>query len=164
MLRTSPKPFIFVLMPFSDEFSDIYELGIKDACRDAGAYCERVDEQIFDGINLQEEYLRITGESKCSCPFSTEDFVLKFHNSTETRIETTEFYMGMILPKGCYVRRAALDPNWRIMQLPTTEETLFLNKKPFRLLPGAWDFCTIGFGIDDYSSDFIRRIHFTFSM
>jgi hypothetical protein len=38
---------IFVVMPFSDEFKDIYELGIKAACEDAGARCERVDEQMF---------------------------------------------------------------------------------------------------------------------
>jgi len=38
---------IFVVMPFSDEFKDIYDLGIKAACTDAGADCERVDEQLF---------------------------------------------------------------------------------------------------------------------
>lgn len=35
----------FVLMPFSESFVDIYEVGIKPACKEAGAYCERVDEQ-----------------------------------------------------------------------------------------------------------------------
>src|SRR5579859_375232 len=38
---------IFVVMPFSSEFSDIYELGIKAASTEAGAACERVDEQLF---------------------------------------------------------------------------------------------------------------------
>lgn len=47
METTRPKPFCFVLMPFDDKFNDIYTLGIKDACDVAGAYCERVDEQIF---------------------------------------------------------------------------------------------------------------------
>lgn len=47
MENTKPKPFCFILMPFDDKFADIYSLGIKDACNDAGAYCERVDEQIF---------------------------------------------------------------------------------------------------------------------
>ena len=42
-----PKPSVFVIMPFSEEFRDIYELGIKAACRAAGADCTRVDEQIF---------------------------------------------------------------------------------------------------------------------
>ncbi|HEX8194667.1 MAG TPA: hypothetical protein VF571_00530 [Pyrinomonadaceae bacterium] len=47
MNATNPKAFVFVLMPFSEDFGDIYEAGIKQACKDAGAYCERVDEQIF---------------------------------------------------------------------------------------------------------------------
>jgi hypothetical protein len=34
-------------MPFSKEFTDIYEVGTKPNCRDADAYCERVDQQIF---------------------------------------------------------------------------------------------------------------------
>lgn len=49
MDTTIPKPFVFVLMPFCDEFKDVYELGIKAACKEVGAYCERVDEQIFEG-------------------------------------------------------------------------------------------------------------------
>lgn len=44
---TAPKPFIFVLMPFSKEFADIYKFGIKGAAEDAGAYAERLDEQVF---------------------------------------------------------------------------------------------------------------------
>jgi hypothetical protein len=43
----APKAFVFVLMPFSKEFNDIYRLGIKSACEEAGAKCERIDEQIF---------------------------------------------------------------------------------------------------------------------
>src|SRR6266850_1835492 len=46
---TQPKPFVFVLMPFSGDFKDEYEVAIKPACADAGAYCERVDEQYFQG-------------------------------------------------------------------------------------------------------------------
>jgi hypothetical protein len=53
MADNSPKPFVFVLMPFANEFNDIYELGIKAACVEAGAYCERVDEQIFEGSMLE---------------------------------------------------------------------------------------------------------------
>src|SRR5712664_3874484 len=45
---TQPKPFVFVLMPFDASFDDTYKLGIKPTCEDAGAYCERVDEQFFD--------------------------------------------------------------------------------------------------------------------
>jgi tetratricopeptide (TPR) repeat protein len=51
IISTAPKPFIFVLMPFIGEFDDIYKFGIKGAAEDAGAYAERVDEQIFtEGI------------------------------------------------------------------------------------------------------------------
>lgn len=46
------KPFIFTLMPFSSEFDDVYKLGIKETSEKLGAYCERVDEQIFDGTIL----------------------------------------------------------------------------------------------------------------
>ncbi len=59
MTDTSPKPFVFVLMPFDDSFSDVYELGIKPACIDAGAYAERVDEQIFSESILQRIYNQI---------------------------------------------------------------------------------------------------------
>src|SRR5215475_6262847 len=59
MEDTAPKPFVFVLMPFSNEFTDIYEVGIKAACKEAGAYCERVDEQIFDETILERVYNQI---------------------------------------------------------------------------------------------------------
>lgn len=52
MASTSPKPFVFVLMPFSEEFSDVYTIGIKAACRAVGAYCERVDEQDFEEASI----------------------------------------------------------------------------------------------------------------
>lgn len=44
---TTPKPFVFVLMPFAAEYDDIYRFGIKGAADDVGAYAERIDEQIF---------------------------------------------------------------------------------------------------------------------
>lgn len=56
---TKPKQFVFVLMPFSSEFTDTYELGIKAACQAAGAYSERVDEQIFDGSILDRVFHQI---------------------------------------------------------------------------------------------------------
>ena len=59
-METTSKPFVFVLMPFSQEFSDIYQLGIKDACSQAGAYCERVDEQFFTGSILERIYNQIS--------------------------------------------------------------------------------------------------------
>lgn len=54
-----PKPFVFVLMPFQSDFDDIYQLGIKNACISAGAYCERVDEQIFVENILERVYNQI---------------------------------------------------------------------------------------------------------
>ena len=41
---TKPRPFVFVLMPFDPQFDDTYQLAIKPACEEAGAYAERVDE------------------------------------------------------------------------------------------------------------------------
>lgn len=60
MQETSPKFFAFVLMPFSREFEDIYDLGIKSACMATGCYCERVDEQIFSEGILDRIYNQIS--------------------------------------------------------------------------------------------------------
>lgn len=46
-------------MPFSGEFGDVYQIGIKEACDAAGAYCERVDEQIFTETVLERIYNQI---------------------------------------------------------------------------------------------------------
>jgi hypothetical protein len=54
-----PKPFVFAVMPFHKDFDDVYRLGIKGACEDAGAYCERVDEQIFDERMIERIYNQI---------------------------------------------------------------------------------------------------------
>ncbi len=59
MTDTRPKPYVFVLMPFAVEFEDIYAMAIKPACEAAGAYCERVDEQIFQDSILQRIYNQI---------------------------------------------------------------------------------------------------------
>ena len=47
-------------MPFSGDFADVYEVGIKQACKDAGAYCERVDEQIYEESILERVYNQIS--------------------------------------------------------------------------------------------------------
>lgn len=60
MQTTSPKYFCFILMPFSEEFDDIYHYGIKESCREAGAYCERVDEQVFQETILDRIYNQIS--------------------------------------------------------------------------------------------------------
>jgi len=57
---TAPKFFVFVLMPFDETFKDVYGLGIKAACVEAGAYCERVDEQIFQESILERIYNQIS--------------------------------------------------------------------------------------------------------
>jgi hypothetical protein len=59
MRNNQPKPFALVLMPFSEKFRDIYEVGIKLACRDAGVTCERIDEQIFSENILERIYNEI---------------------------------------------------------------------------------------------------------
>ncbi len=46
-------------MPFAKEFTDVYKLGIKPACINAGAYCERLDEQIYDEGMLDRIYNQI---------------------------------------------------------------------------------------------------------
>jgi hypothetical protein len=58
--NTKPKKFCFILMPFTDDFDDTYSLGIKQSCLDAGAYCERVDEQIFKESILERIYNQIS--------------------------------------------------------------------------------------------------------
>jgi nucleoside 2-deoxyribosyltransferase len=59
MRNTQSKPFALVLMPFSEKFRDIYEVGIKPACKDAGANCERIDEQIYSENILERIYDQI---------------------------------------------------------------------------------------------------------
>ena len=56
---TAAKPFVFTLMPFHDSFNDVWKLGIKDTCEKAGAYCERVDEQIHNERILDRIYNQI---------------------------------------------------------------------------------------------------------
>jgi hypothetical protein len=53
------KPFVFVIMPFSKKFDDVYELGIKQACEGADAECQRVDKQIFVRNMLEQIYKEI---------------------------------------------------------------------------------------------------------
>jgi hypothetical protein len=59
MTADKRKPRVFVLMPFGKEFDDIYGLGIKAACKEAGATCERVDEQFFTGPILERIHSQI---------------------------------------------------------------------------------------------------------
>jgi hypothetical protein len=58
-MTTQPKPFVFVLMPFDGAFNDVYRIGIKETCEKVGAYCERVDEQHYEGRILDRIYNQI---------------------------------------------------------------------------------------------------------
>lgn len=53
-----PKPFVFVLMPFSKEFEGFYS-SIQLPCQMTGNHCERVDEQTFSGTILNRIYNQI---------------------------------------------------------------------------------------------------------
>lgn len=53
------KPFAFVLMPFDDEFNDIYKFGIKQACSELEIIAERVDEQFYSETMLERIYRQI---------------------------------------------------------------------------------------------------------
>jgi nucleoside 2-deoxyribosyltransferase len=59
MQGTQPKAFVFVLMPFDEAFRDTDQLGIKPAGDVAGAYGERVDEQIFQESILERIFNQI---------------------------------------------------------------------------------------------------------
>jgi hypothetical protein len=58
-MKNQPKPFIFVLMPFDEKLDDTYKFGIKGAAEDAGAYAERLDEQIFNEGMLERIFNQI---------------------------------------------------------------------------------------------------------
>lgn len=46
-------------MPFEASFNDVYQLGIKPAAENAGAYCDRIDEQTFAESILARIYKQI---------------------------------------------------------------------------------------------------------
>jgi len=58
-MPVATKPFAFILMPFSDEFADIYKLGIQAAATQCGVIAERVDEQTFSETILERIYRQI---------------------------------------------------------------------------------------------------------
>ena len=67
------KKFVFVLMPFNEEFDDIYQLGIKAACQSEKIYCERVDEQYYDGSMLDRIYNQIQHADYIIADMSTKN-------------------------------------------------------------------------------------------
>ena len=51
--------YAFVLMPFDENFADIYELGIKAAAKELDVTAERVDEQFYSESMLERVYSQI---------------------------------------------------------------------------------------------------------
>jgi putative methionine-R-sulfoxide reductase with GAF domain len=49
-------PYVFVLIPFSSSFHDVYELGIKNTVQSLGMRCAKVDEIEFNDSILAEIY------------------------------------------------------------------------------------------------------------
>jgi hypothetical protein len=68
-----PKPFIFVAMPYSESFNQVYEAGIKKACELAGAYCERVDEQHYDGTVIERIFNQIAKADVVVCELTSRN-------------------------------------------------------------------------------------------
>lgn len=60
MIPVTQKKFAFVLMPFSKEFDNFYQYGIKQSCEELNVYCERVDEQIFHESILDRIFNQIS--------------------------------------------------------------------------------------------------------
>ena len=58
-VMTDDKIFAFVLMPFHEDFNDIYKLGIKETSSSLNINAERVDEQIYQESILERIYLQI---------------------------------------------------------------------------------------------------------
>ena len=51
--------YAFVIMPFAEEFTDIYESGIKTVASECDVRTERLDEQIYDNDMLEQIYKEI---------------------------------------------------------------------------------------------------------
>jgi len=54
------KPHIFVAIPFSNDFDDIFYYGIQKPVRESGYRCERIDQNIFTGDILDKIKQRIS--------------------------------------------------------------------------------------------------------
>lgn len=51
--------FAFVIMPFNNNFDDIYKLGIKEAAKQCDVKAERLDEQLFNEGMMERIYRQI---------------------------------------------------------------------------------------------------------
>lgn len=59
MSKYDLRPYVFVLMPFSKDFDDVYRLGIKATAEEVGLRAERVDEQLYSESMLERIYQQI---------------------------------------------------------------------------------------------------------
>ena len=59
MDTTAPKPYVFVLMPFSKNFDNVYKLAVKQAADAAGGFALRLDEQMYGEGMLERIYMEI---------------------------------------------------------------------------------------------------------
>lgn len=57
------KPRLFVAMPYADEYSDVWDIAIQDACVAVGIVCEKMNEQTFVGDIVTEMKARIARAS-----------------------------------------------------------------------------------------------------
>lgn len=56
---TDKRLFVFVILPFTRDFKNVYSVGIKFACDELDLRCEKVDEQIFDDHIVEQVYANI---------------------------------------------------------------------------------------------------------
>ena len=54
--KSLEKKYIFVCMPFHEDFEDIYNFGIKEAAKELGFNCERADEIQYSGGIIDRIY------------------------------------------------------------------------------------------------------------
>ena len=70
----SDKKYVFVLMPFAEEFYNIFWFGIRGAIEDAGLYCERADDIQYTGnvLDMINDHIQkadaIVAEMTCRNP------------------------------------------------------------------------------------------------
>ncbi len=74
-LEPQRKKSVFVAMPFTDEFEDVYQFGIYSAVKECGYICEKVNESVFTGPIMEQ----ITDGIR-NCSFVVADLTLERPN------------------------------------------------------------------------------------
>jgi hypothetical protein len=62
-VESEQKTKLFVAMPFSPEYSDVFDIAIQEACQAARIVCERVDQQAYTGDILGQIKTRLRNGS-----------------------------------------------------------------------------------------------------